>query len=195
MRPVRDRRGVAATEFALVAPVLAGLVLVTVDIVQYLRAQLRVEAAALQVAQVASQCNRITTADIDQFRRHAQRIIGNLATLTGQGGGFVLSAVYNQGGANKVAWQQRTGDAAFSSGVGAAGGTASVGGGFTVPNSQTMLAVELFATIPPGLSPMRLAQSVFAWDLRSRVQFLSRAPDATRLQQPPTSSGSRECTA
>jgi Flp pilus assembly protein TadG len=50
MHPVRDRRGVAATEFALIAPVLAGLILVTVDIVQYLRAQLRVEAAALQVA-------------------------------------------------------------------------------------------------------------------------------------------------
>lgn len=195
MHPVRDRRGVAATEFALIAPVLAGLILVTVDIVQYLRAQLRVEAAALQVAQVASQCNRITTADIDQFRRHAQRILGGLATLTGQGGGFVISAVYSSNGANQVAWQQRTGGTTFASGAGAPGGSASVGGGFTVPNSQTMMVVELFATIPPGLSPMRLAQSVFAWELRSRVQFLSRAPDATRLQQPPTSSGSRECTA
>ncbi len=195
MRAIGGRRGVAATEFALVAPILVLLVLATVDVVQLLRAQLRVEAATLQVAQMASQCDRLTTGDVMAFRQLAQRIIGRFATLSGDGGGLVISAVYSQNGANRVAWQQHLGDPAPTSGAGTAGGTASIGGGFVVPPTQTLFVVELFAVVPQGLTPGRLAHIILSWELSSRVHFLSRVPDSSRLQVSPAQDAAGACTA
>jgi Flp pilus assembly protein TadG len=51
-----DRRGIAAIEFAIVAPLLIILALATVDLVQFIRSQLRLDETAAQLGQLVSQC-------------------------------------------------------------------------------------------------------------------------------------------
>jgi Flp pilus assembly protein TadG len=131
----RDRRGVAAVEFAIIAPVLILLALATSDLVQFIRSQLRLDETAVQLGQLVSQCDSISTGDTQQFWNYAQQIIGSLGQVTGDPkktpGAVIISAVYSQNGANKLAWQVQTGNPNQSSSVGGV-----VGGRQTSPKAS-----------------------------------------------------------
>ena len=139
-RVSRDRRGLAAVEFGLVAPVLIVLALATADLVQFIRSQLRLDATAVQVGQLVSQCNSITDpGDINQVWTYAQRIVGGLGTVTGPNaqGAVIISAVYSLNGKNTLAWQKKTGNPTQTSSVGSLQGkAATITEGFVVPASQ-----------------------------------------------------------
>jgi hypothetical protein len=193
-----DRGGVATTEFAVLTPVLLLLGLVATDTVNLLRAQMRLDSTALQLGQLVSQCTRIVTpGDTDQFWAYADRIIGDLGDVTGAApdGAVVISAVGLVGGANRVAWQTRTGSAGFASRVGTAGGSPTLPGGFLVPAGQTMFVTEVFLrrdTWALGASFMGGAEPQ---TLTGMTTFLSRAPDAASLQVAPASRTTPDCTA
>jgi Flp pilus assembly protein TadG len=198
-RALRDRRraGAVSLEFGLLLPVLALIVLAMSDLVNLFRAHLRVESSALQLGQLVSQCNVISTpGDTNQFWTYAQRIIGDLGTVTGAGanGAVIISAVGRVGSANQIAWQFRTGATAHQSEIGTAGAAANLPGGFVVPAGQTLFVTEVFLpratwTIAAGLmggSDDRV--------LQGSTMFFTRAPDAPALLLPPTSSAQPNCT-
>jgi Flp pilus assembly protein TadG len=193
-----DRRGVAALEFAVVVPVLLLLSLATADLVRFIRSQLRLDSTAVQLGQLVSQCNRITTpGDTDQFWAYAQRIIGSLGTVTGTSpqGSVIISAVYSQSGANKLAWQKRTGNTAQASSVGStAGGAATIKEGFVVPTGQTLLVTEVSLPQQPWVFSANLMGNVLPKVLNGTTLFLTRAPDAPSLQQQPAASAQPDCT-
>ena len=98
----RDRRGVAASEFALVVPIFVLVLFATADLIRVFRAQLRAETVAVQVGQIVSQCRAITdgasvatpgnpdNSDIAQLFAHGARIAGNIINVNGATGGAAI---------------------------------------------------------------------------------------------------------
>ena len=190
-RVSRDRSGVAAVEFAFVAPLLIILSLATADLVQYIRAQLRLDETAVQLGQVVSQCDSVSTADAQQFWNYAQQIMGSVGTVTGAAkttpGAIIISAVYSPDGkTNKVAWQLSTGNPLQGSSVGVAGGTAHITEGFIVPSGDTLLVTEVFLPLQPWVFSAGFMGSVAATTLNGTTLYLTRASDASAIQQRPT---------
>ncbi|WP_237213929.1 TadE/TadG family type IV pilus assembly protein [Falsiroseomonas oryziterrae] len=214
------RRGVAAVEFALVLPVLLILLLGTVDILTALRAQLRLETAAVQLGQIVSQCGRITdptgqgnSGDLGQFWSHGQRMIGNLGTITGTGtdGAVIITAVRRRPNTNQneVAWQRRTGSGNHASSVANAGQqgqpapantTATIAAGFVVPPNETLFVTEVTLNRTALLLRGPLVNNALPQQLRGTTLFLSRSPIPGDLQNPPGAAtqndpGGLSCTA
>jgi len=195
----RERRGVVSVEAGLMAIPIALIVLGMTDVVNLFRAHLRVESAALQLGQLVSQCNIITTpGDTNQFWTYAQRVIGTLGTVTGVGatGAVVVSAVGRVNNANQVVWQQRTGSTTHASEVGTAGNAATLAGGFQVPAGQTLFVTEVFlprATWDTAVTH-QLIDAPETRVLQGSTMFLTRAPDAPSLLLPPTASAAPNCT-
>jgi Flp pilus assembly protein TadG len=191
------RRGSAAVEFGLLAPVLLLLAMAGTDLVNFMRAQMRVDSAAQQLGQLISQCNRIATpGDTDQFWAYAQRIVGSLGSVNGAtaAGAVVVSAVGLVEGANRVAWQQRSGSALHASEVGIAGGAANLAGGMVVPAGQTLFVTEVFLPREPWSLATGFFGTAAAQVLRGSTLFLTRAPDAPSLQLPPVNTAQPDCT-
>lgn len=212
----RDRRGVAALEFGLLAPALLLLLLAGFDMVQTLRAQLRVEAVATQLGQIVSRCERLVVpGDTNLLWGHGQRIIGSLGLLTNMqtngvpnttlqvNGGIIVTAVYGQPGArgvpsvNRVAWQQRTGDPNIRSSVGTAerASLATIASGFIVPPGQTLLVTEIFLPRPAWVLSADWMGGAMPHTLRTSTLFLSRAPDAAAVQAVPITATTPDCLA
>ena len=185
-RVSRDRRGVAALEFAVFAPVLIVLALATTDLVQFIRAQLRLDTTAVQVGQLVSQCNRITDpGDINQFWTYAKKVVGSLGTVTDANpqGGVIISAVYSKDGTtNTLAWQKLTGNPQTSSVGTTVNSTATVSEGFVVPKGQTLLVTEVFLPQTPWVFSAGFMGAVLPKVLNGTTLFLTRAPDAPSLQ-------------
>jgi Flp pilus assembly protein TadG len=198
LAPAGRSRGSASVEFGLLAPALLLMALGATDLVNFMRAQMRVDSAALQLGQLVSQCNRITTpGDTDQFWTYAQRIVGNLGGVSGAGapGAVVISAVGVVNGANRVTWQQRSGSALHASSIGAAGATASLPGNFTVPAGQTLFVTEVFLPREPWSLASGFLGDATQQVLRGSTLFLTRAPDAPALQLAPANAVLPDCTA
>ncbi len=144
------RRGSVAVEFALILPILVLLLTGGTDTVLWLRAWLRVERTAAEVANVASQFATLTTADINMLFAAGQQVAGAV-DVTVSAGGQVISLVTTDnagtGGAlrtNRILWQRKTGT--VTSRIGAQGGTAVLPANFNVPLGQTVLVTEAFNT-------------------------------------------------
>ncbi|MBW6401019.1 pilus assembly protein [Roseomonas sp. HJA6] len=193
--PAVGRRGVAAVEFVLIAPVFFVIALACADLIQLFRAQLRVETIAVQIGQIVSQCRTITTpGDRDNFWAHGRRIAGTIINVDGTGA-MVISAVGRNNNANRLAWQMRTGNTQRVSRLGAnVGGSATISDNFVVPASQTLLVTEVFATVQPFALSAGLIGTVLPANIYGTTLFLSRAPDPTTLLTAPTNSQTPDCT-
>ncbi len=198
-RPLRDRRrgGVVSLEFGLLMPVLALIVLAMSDVVNLFRANLRVESAALQLGQLVSQCNVISTpGDTNQFWSYAQRVIGSLGTVTGSGaaGAVIVSAVGRVNNANQIAWQFRTGSTAHQSEIGTAGASASLPGTMVVPTGQTLFVTEVFLPRDTWIVSALMMGGRDTRTLQGSTMFFTRAPDAPSLLLAPQASAQPNCT-
>jgi hypothetical protein len=182
---------VAAVEFAFVAPLLIILALVTVDLVQFIRAQFRLDETAVQLGQLVSQCDSISTADEAQFWNYAQQIVGSVGQVTGDPketpGTVIISAIYSSDGkTNKVAWQISSNQTHGSS-VGGAGGAAKVTEGFIVPSGDTLLVTEVYLPLQAWVFSTGFMGNVLSATLNGTTLYLTRAPDASAIQTLTTS--------
>jgi Flp pilus assembly protein TadG len=195
MRLASDRRGVAAIEFAIIAPIFLLLLLATFDLVQYLRTQLRLDTIAVQVGQNVSQCNQITTpGDTDQFWSDAQQIAGSAVDFTNPlGGAIIVSAIYLSNGANKVAWQIRKGNSLFKSNIDVTGQTTPVLSSFLVPTGQTLITTEVFTNANPWVLSSAFMGGIKTNTLYGNSLLLSRSTNPVQLQQTPTASNATVC--
>lgn len=201
MRPAEaasDRRGLVASEFALMAPLFFLVALAGADLIRLFRAQLRTETIAVQIGQIVSQCRAITNpGDRDNLWAHAQRIAGTVINVNNPtGGALVVSAVGRNGNANRLSWQMRTGNVTHRSRLGTTvGGAATISDGFVVPTGQTLLVTEVFAIVRPFTLSAGLIGTVLPSVIYGTTLFLSRAPDPATLQTAPTNSVTPNCTA
>jgi hypothetical protein len=198
---LRGRRGAAALELVLIAPIFFLIALATTDVVRYFRAQLRVETVAVQLGQIVSQCRRITDpGDVSQFWAHATRIAGGVVDVnSGTGGAVIVTAVGRNNNANRALWRKRTGNTTIASSVATTvPGTATIAEGFVVPSGQTLFVTEVYAIVQPWILSAGLIGTVLPNVLNGTTLFLSRAPDPTVLQTDPatvTNPNTADCTA
>ncbi|MEO3472902.1 TadE/TadG family type IV pilus assembly protein [Roseomonas sp. CAU 1739] len=200
-RPL-GRRGLVASEFALVAPLFFLVALGTADLIRLFRAQLRTEMIAVQIGQIVSQCRTITNpGDRNNFWTQAQRIAGTVIDVNStNGGAIVISAVSRNTSAspatNRLSWQMRTGNAALVSRLGTTvNGTATISDSFVVPLSQTLMVTEVYAVVQPFTLTAGLIGTFLPRVIYGTTLFLSRAPDPTTLQTAPADSATANCTA
>jgi Flp pilus assembly protein TadG len=173
-----DRRGVAALEFGLIAPVLLLLVLGAYDLTMWISAALRLNEVAANMGGVISECQTINDpGDINRFDTAAQVIAGGTDISTQSGGAFIISAVgYNANNALVVLWQRRSGNPAFASRIGASGAKPSLGG-YTPAAGDVVIATEVFSGILPLYSEaLFLARSATAQGLSSLNENAGAAP-------------------
>lgn len=198
-RVSRDSRGVAAVEFAFIAPLLIILALATSDLVQFIRSQLRLDETAVQLGQLVSQCDSISAADAQQFWTYAQQIVGSVGTVTGAPnttpGAVIISAVYSTDGkTNKVAWQLSTGNPTQGSSVGVAGGTAKITEGFIVPSGDTLLVTEVYLPLQAWVFSAGFMGNVLATTLNGTTLYLTRASDASAIWKTVPAGNQLACT-
>ena len=74
-RLVGDRRGVAAVEFALIAPVLLSLYFVTMEVAQAIETNKKISRVASMVADLVTQQQSITRQEIDAIMRIGETIL------------------------------------------------------------------------------------------------------------------------
>jgi len=147
---LRDRRGIAALEFAIFAPILVLLLLVTTDLVLWMRTWLRMEQTASDVTQVITQYTTLYTSDFSgTFYPIAQSTVGG-ASLACSGGGMVVTGIDNSSGTPTVSWQWSSGSCAASSFTATSGSSTklTMPGGYVPPSGLSAIVVELSTTQP-----------------------------------------------
>ena len=193
---LRWRRGVAASEFALTAPVVALLMLGTVDLMLFMRAQVKVEGTAVQIGQIVSQCGRISTADVPDFWRLGTTLLSGVGEVTSSSSAAVIiTAVRNNNSANTVAWQQKSKSSATSA-IGGSSGAATIPAGYTVPAGQLLIVTEVAAPVRQFvLSQTLVAAGVLPQTLQATTLYLSRTPDPTTVTSAPVTQDQKLCMA
>lgn len=152
-RAVRDRRGVAALEFALLAPILLLMMLGMADLVDYLRSSLRLERTAGEVTNIVAQYETLKASDFPAIFGIAQRIAGSL-DVTRDSGSVIVTGVANTGGGAAVLWRCRAGSSAFSSALKTSGTRFSVADNVadaTLAAGQGAVVTEVFLPRDPWL--------------------------------------------
>jgi Flp pilus assembly protein TadG len=153
----RDRRGVAAIEFAMIVPILILMYIGTVEIGNLLTVVRRSDTVASTAADLTAQVKQVSNTDLADIFAASTSILTPYPTtpLT-----VVLSSVVADSSNNgKVAWS------CASKGAGRAVGSAyQVPGGTTVANSSVIVAEVTYAFTP--LLDLKRVFSPGAFDMK-----------------------------
>ena len=137
----RDRRGVSAVEFAILAPVMLTLFLGSVEATQGIAADRKVELTAHSLADLATQYTDINDLDMANILAAGSAI---LAPYPAAGLQEVVSEIsVNSQGVGTVVWSDTLGGAAL-----AVGSTVNVPTALAVPNSYLVLAQVKYSYNP-----------------------------------------------
>ena len=134
-----DARGVSAIEFALILPVMVIAILGSFQVFWIARAQMLAVNAARVLADIVSQQNAVSTADITDFCKAAQLSMQPMpsAAFTAS-----IASVTNQNASRKIDWTDKT--CGTVSAIGSALTTAQT---VTPNDSDTAIVVEASYTV------------------------------------------------
>jgi hypothetical protein len=149
-----DRRGLAAVEFALLAPALLLILLGVADLAVLIRAAWHMERSAGELANVIAQMDTLREADFPVLFDIAERI-ADPYELTGQGGAVIITGLSGTTNGPVVSWRRRAGASDILSRFGTSGPPV-LPVGFTLPSGQTAIAVETYARITPWVLAVNL---------------------------------------
>lgn len=105
----RDRRGVAAVEFALCLPIMISAMLGTVEISNLVKSYGKVVSASQTVADLTAQSSALSTAQMDSIRTAAQRVLDPLPTTLTNLGIDVVSIGFDASGNPLQLWRYQWG--------------------------------------------------------------------------------------
>ncbi|MDP1630965.1 MAG: pilus assembly protein [Caulobacter sp.] len=120
----RDRRGVSAVEFALIAPVMIAFYFGMAEITQALLAERRAGHAASAIGDLVAQSSTISNSDIGDIFMIAQTIMKPYPTTSLQM--RITSITANSSGTPKVDWSNASGLSPLTTGATVAGVPAGV---------------------------------------------------------------------
>jgi Flp pilus assembly pilin Flp len=146
----RDRRGVSAVEFALVAPVLLLLSLGTVEIGRFALLALKLQHAATTLADLATREEELSAATLDGLFAATRQVTAPF-DLEGNGLVIVTGVSAEDGEGAAVSWQRRRGKLEVESEIGAVGAAARLPAELTVDDGETVVAAEVFFRHQPWL--------------------------------------------
>jgi Flp pilus assembly protein TadG len=148
----RCQRGVAATEFALAIPFLVLLLLGGFELSRYVILHQKLEKVAYTIADVVSQSEVITIAQLDQAVLAAGQIMEPFS-FTQSGVVFVSSVYQNTGAVPTVRWQYSGGGIlAAASALGIVGAVATMPNGLVLNNKDNIIVCEVFFRYTPLFS-------------------------------------------
>lgn len=142
-------RGIAATEFALVAPMLLLLILGGFEFSRYMLIHQKTEKVAYTVSDVVSQNTSVTDAELTQISNAAAQIMAPYS-FSSQGVVIVTSVYKPVGSAAKVNWRHSGGGALVrASQIGAVGGAATLPTGLELNDKDNVIVAEIYYFYTP----------------------------------------------
>jgi Flp pilus assembly protein TadG len=146
------RRGAAAVEFALLVPLFILLFVGTAELVMHIRTWFRLERTVAEVANVGTQADALTPADVAGLFEAARAIAAPVtAWSNGTGVGRALTAIGVVSGTangNVPNWTCFRGDLGLAGELQVAG-KATLPNAFLVPSGQSVMVVEIVNTATP----------------------------------------------
>jgi Flp pilus assembly protein TadG len=144
-----DRRGLAATEFALVAPILITAWLGAIEACTLARASLKAQSTAYTVADLTAQVGEQTTASLNAIIAAAQNVLAPLPNDLGNLAVTIASVGFNAStGAPEVMWKYTSGGAAPTIDVSVATGLGEAGESVVI--TRVSYAYQSFAHAVAG---------------------------------------------
>jgi Flp pilus assembly protein TadG len=168
-------RGVAALEFALVAPFIILVMLAGADLSLFMRTVMRMDETSTGVAMAVTQYDKLYNGDFTALFNASQTIAGT-TPVTGLLGTTIITGIVRAGGKQTIAWQQRSTSATFTSLFGTAVGVAPVlPDGYVLPvDGEVLIAVEAFTTASPWVLSATLMGGPGSTSIRSFALFQPR---------------------
>ena len=174
-RRAAANRGVAALEFALVAPFVILTMLAGADLSLFMRSVMRMDETATGVAMAVTQYDKLYSGDFTTLFNASQTIAGT-TPVTGIFGTTIITGIVKSGGKQTIAWQQRSPSATFNSLFGTAVGAAPVlPDTYVLPtDGEVLIAVEVFTTASPWVLSATLMGGPGSTSIRSYALFQPR---------------------
>ena len=141
-RFTRDRRGVSAVEFAIIAPVMIGLYLGCVEISDGVAADRKVSLVVDALANLSSQSTAITTADMTNILNASSSIMAPYSAANLKAAVSCLKIDSN--GAVTVAWSAATANGTAR----AAGSSVTIPADLAIPSSSLLFSEASYAYTP-----------------------------------------------
>ena len=177
-RSVELQRGVAAIEFALVAPFFILLMLGAADLTFFMRVKMRLEATANQVTLVVTQYENLYDSDFTgtfNIFNTAQTIAGTTPVTGLLGATIVTGIVTDSQDRQTIAWQKRSSQATPVSLFGTVVGSAPVlPNNYLLPANGTLIAVEVFTPATPWVFSASVMGGGVTTTLRSYTLYQPR---------------------
>ncbi len=138
-RFARNIRGLAASEFALLLPVMLTILIGTVEVGNAFIIDRKVTSAVQTASDLVAQARQVTTADLTDILTAVDLIIRPFDTT--KGGTVIYSVVMDSGGTVSIGWSR-------TSGTGAPSPTTSVPSGLLQPGSSVIVAAMNYRYVP-----------------------------------------------
>jgi Flp pilus assembly pilin Flp len=140
----RADRGVSAMEFALLAPVLLGLMLGVSEVGRYLFLRFKIVNVAAGVADLVARLDAARTTEIEALIATTPTMLRPFEA--GPRAAAIVTSVSRAAGATttRVGWRVAWGQLAATSGVGAVGAVASVPADLAAPGGEALIVTEVF---------------------------------------------------
>jgi Flp pilus assembly protein TadG len=169
------RRGVAAVEFALVAPFMILLMLAGTDLTIFMRTKMRIDETATGIALTVTQYQNLYDSDFTGLFTAAQTVAGT-TPVTGLLGATVVTGIVTDGNDRQtIAWQKRSTQATFNSLFGTAvGSVPTLPNSYLMPKNGTLIAVEVFTSASPWVLSASLMGGAGTTSLRSYALYQPR---------------------
>jgi hypothetical protein len=151
---MKNEQGIAALEFALAAPILIALLMGSIDTMHLLLSQQKVEKVAYTMADLVSQNDQVTSADMNDYFMAPNEIMRPLTF--GEDGLVIISSVYRTTGEaiSRVRWRSSgAGTLVRDSKVGVVGQEATLPGGLTLKEKENVIVAEVFYHFNPIVVP------------------------------------------
>lgn len=172
----RDRQGLAATEFALIAPALVALVMGSYEVVSVVRTAMKSGTAAYTIADLISRCKSVNESDVSDSFLAGELAVTSTKSLPSDFGMKVGSILFTSGG-TKFDWEKSIGtgnpdDSTIISGVTGKAKTgdslivAVVTYSYTTVGGLPPVAVSKYAYVSPRLSGSVSFGSACDWTVR-----------------------------
>jgi Flp pilus assembly protein TadG len=157
----RDRSGVAAAEFAIIASVLSVALLGGTELSRYTLMHQKMDRVSSSVSNMVAQSSAMTSTDFSNMYAAAEQIAKPF-DLSGSNGIVIISFIVAESSTNyRIEWQ-RTGAGTLneSSKLGVEGDLATLPSGVTMSKGDSMVAVEVYAKYTAFVFPDLVGTSI-----------------------------------
>ena len=161
----RDRRGIAATEFALILPILVMFSAGTIEYSRLILLTQKLQSGTFILADLTARDKTLTVAQLDNIFLAIDNVVQPFAFDTD--GKAIVSSIGVDAASNPIVNWQRAGSGALvaTSLIGTAGGNAVLPADLSISSGETIISAEVYYAFKPlfgiGLSPRTIRRVAY----------------------------------